>query len=82
MVRFPATHHEHRKHIASFCGTGNIVQKLNMFALGHAFKDMGGEKVVRNHFRGYIVVQRSPEENKTRQSMLGGNSVTDGTEIF
>jgi hypothetical protein len=35
-----------------------------------------------NHIRGYIVVQRSPEEIKARQSMLGGNSVTDGTEIF
>jgi predicted P-loop ATPase len=61
---------------------GNIAQKLNVFALGRAFKDMGFEKVVRNHIRGYIVVQRSAEEIKTRQSMLGGNSVTDGTEIF
>ena len=61
---------------------GNIAQKLSVFALGRAFKDMGFEKVVRNHIRGYIVVQRSAEEIKTRQSMLGGNSVTDGTEIF
>jgi hypothetical protein len=61
---------------------GNITQKLNVFTLGRAFKDLDFEKVVRNHIRGYIVVQRSPEEIKARQSMLGGNSVTDGTEIF
>ncbi len=60
---------------------GNITQKLNTYSLGRAFKDMGYERVVRNHIRGYIVVQRSPEEIKARQRMLV-TDVTDETEIF
>jgi predicted P-loop ATPase len=60
---------------------GNITQKLNTYSLGRAFKDMGYERVVRNHIRGYIVVQRSPQEIKARQRMLV-TDVTDETEIF
>jgi hypothetical protein len=60
---------------------GNITQKLNTYSLGRAFKHMGYERVVRNHIRGYIVVQRSPEEIKARQRMLV-TDVTDETEIF
>ena len=59
---------------------GNITQKLNTYSLGRAFKDMGYERVVRNHIRGYIVVQRSPEEIKARQRMLVTDA--DETEIF
>ena len=36
---------------------------------------------MRNHIRGYIVVQRSPEEIKARQRILV-TDVTDETEIF
>ena len=61
---------------------GNLVQKLSVFNLGRAFTDMGFEKVVRSHVRGYIVVQRSAEEIKARQIMLSRNRGTDGTEIF
>ena len=63
---------------------GGITQKLSVFSLGRAFKDLGFEKVVRNHIRGYFVVQRSGEEIKSRQRMLGteGTDVTVGTEVF
>ena len=60
---------------------GGITQKLSAVTLGRAFKDLGFEKVVRNHIRGYIIVQRSGEEIKSRQRMLG-TDVTDVTEVF
>ena len=59
---------------------GSISQKLNVFYLGRAFKDIGFERVVRNHIRGYIVVQRSADEIRSRQKMLGGVEGTVGTE--
>ena len=58
-----------------------IIQKLNTFSLGRAFRDLGFEKAVRNHIRGYIVVQRSSEEIKARQRMLVTDG-TDETEVF
>jgi predicted P-loop ATPase len=60
---------------------GGITQKLSAFSLGRAFTELNFEKVVRNHMRGYIIVQRSAEEIKARQRMLG-TDVTDGTEVF
>ena len=59
----------------------NIAQKLSVFSLGRAFRDMGFMQVVRNHVRGYLVVQRSPEEIKIRQRM-SVTDVTDETEVF
>ena len=60
---------------------GGITQKLSAVTLGRAFKDLGFVNVVRNHIRGYIIVQRSGEEIKSRQRMLG-TDVTDVTEVF
>ena len=60
---------------------GGITQKLSAFALGRAFSDLDFERVKRNHMRGYIVVQRSAEEIKARQRLLGTEG-TDGTEVF
>ena len=60
---------------------GGITQKLSAFALGRAFSDLDFERVKRNHMRGYIVVQRSAEEIKVRQRLMGTDG-TDGTEVF
>jgi len=61
--------------------SANIAQKLSVFSLGRAFRDMGFMQVVRNHVRGYLVVQHSPEEIKIRQRM-SVTDVTDETEVF
>lgn len=64
---------------------GNITQKLNVFYLGRAFKEQGFERVMRNHIRGYYVVQRSEEEIRCRQHMAvahTGTVGTVGTEYF
>lgn len=60
---------------------GGITQKLSAYALGRAFTDLEFERVKRNHTRGYIVVQRSAEEIKARQRLLGTEG-TEGTEVF
>ena len=60
---------------------GSITQKLSVFSLGRAFKDLGFMQVVRKHVRGYLVIQRSPEEIKIRQRM-SVTDVTEGTEVF
>ncbi len=60
---------------------GGITQKLSAYALGRAFADLEFERVKRNHTRGYVVVQRSAEEIKARQRLLGTDG-TEGTEVF
>ena len=60
---------------------GGITQKLSAYSLGRAFTDLEFERVKRNHTRGYIVVQRSAEEIKARQRLLGTDG-TEGTEVF
>ena len=61
--------------------SGNIANKLNVFAVGRAFSAMGFKRAVRDHIRGYIVIQRTPEEIKARQRFIVTEG-TEGTEVF
>jgi hypothetical protein len=65
---------------------GNIANKLSVVSLGRAFREMGFDKAVRNHTRGYIVKQRTAEEIKMRRTALHSDQqvtdVTDETVIF
>ena len=69
-----AHYHEHRPHIASFCGTGNIAQKLSAVYLGRAFVDLGFQRVKSNGQRGYIVVQRTAAEIQETQRAMAAEA--------
>ena len=49
---------------------GNLSQQVNANRLGQAFAAQGYENRRTNHSRGYIVVQRTAEEIRTRQKEL------------
>ena len=69
-----AHYHEHRPHIASFCDTGNIAQKLSAVYLGRAFVDLGFQRVKTNGQRGYIVVQRTAAEIQETQRAMAAEA--------
>ena len=54
----------------------NISAKINKEALGHAFIDLGFERKTYRNVRGYIVVRRTPEEQKSLRNELASNSDT------
>ena len=58
---------------------GNMVHQLSAVRLGRAFTDLGFECRRTKTSRGYIVVQRSPEEIRSRLRMMAdtGQGVTD-----
>ena len=59
---------------------GNLTQKLTHASLGRAFTELGFIKKILSHVRGYVVVQRTPEEIKARQRLMA--VVSDGTDVF
>ncbi len=54
----------------------NISAKISKEALGHAFIDLGFERKTYRNVRGYIVVRRTPEEQKRLRNELASNSDT------
>ena len=54
----------------------NISAKINKEALGYAFIDLGFERKTYRNVRGYIVVRRTPEEQKSLRNELASNSDT------
>ncbi len=61
---------------------GNLTQRLNPILVGRAFVEQGFKRVMINHIRGYIVVQRSAEEIKIMLKHRSGTDGTEGTVVF